>query len=83
MWWTSDWDISNSWLTYWSYCGRRNILIQVEEIVRIVLGLDRDHPIPPLAVGFRDTILLIAAHEVYVHTWPHGGPKSVEQSANP
>lgn len=62
---------------------RRNVLIQTEEVIGIVLGLDGYDAIPSLVISLRHTILFIAAHEVYIHSRFHCGPEFVEECANP
>ena len=40
-------------------------------------------PVPSLVVSLGDALLLVVAHEVYVHTGLHCGPKLIEYSSNP
>jgi len=62
---------------------RRNVLIQPEEVIGIIVRLDRYHSVPPFVIRLRHSVLFISAHEVYVDTWLHCGPKFVEGAANP
>jgi hypothetical protein len=52
---------------------RRNILIQLKEVIGIIVRLDRYYAIPSLVISLSHAILLVGAHEIYVNTWSHGG----------
>lgn len=53
---------------------RLDILIQAEKVAWIILRFDRDHLVPTSLVGFRDAVLLVTTHEIYVHAGFHGRP---------
>src|ERR1700722_5981097 len=61
----------------------RDVLIQSKEVIWVIVGLDRDHPLPAFVVGLGHTFLLIAAHEIYVHARLHRRPKAVKDSTDP
>ncbi len=49
----------------------RNVLIKPKEIAWIIVRFDSDEACPPFAVGLRDSIIFISAHEVDVHPRSH------------
>src|SRR5580704_9308246 len=61
----------------------QNILVQPEEIVWIIMRLDRDHTIPAFVIGLGHTILLVAAHEIDIDPRPHGWAQLGKETANP
>jgi hypothetical protein len=60
-----------------------DVLIQPEEVIGIIVRLDRYDAVPSLVISLRHAILFISAHEVYVNARFHCGPKFFEESANP
>src|SRR5689334_12057102 len=53
---------------------RAYVLIQPKEVLAIVAFFYRDEPLPLFMVCLGHALIFIAAHEIYVHTWPHPRP---------
>jgi len=62
---------------------RRDILIQPEEIVRIVLGLYGSQSFPPISICLGNTIAFVPAHEVHIDSRDHRRSQAVEQIPSP
>src|SRR5436853_4238196 len=62
---------------------RTNVLVQAEEVIRIVMRLNSYQTLPAFLVRFRNPVVLVATHEVDVNAWSHSGAESSEQVSNP
>src|SRR5215472_3362304 len=67
----------------WCCSLRRNVLVQAEEIVGIVVRFYGHEATPPFAVGFWHAVLFVAAHEIHVGAWRHGGTQVSKQLPDP
>jgi hypothetical protein len=64
----AHYQISGAWVYAFL---RRNVLIKSKEIAWIIVRFDSDQACPPFAVGLRNPIIFISAHEVDVHPRSH------------
>src|SRR5579859_755700 len=62
---------------------RSNILVQTEEVVRIIMRFDRYHALPACQVSFWHSLLLISTHEIYVDARCHRGSQLLKERASP
>src|SRR5215472_13075842 len=61
----------------------RNVLIQAEEIVRVVCGLNGPQALPSMAIRLRDSVAFVPTHEIHINAGDHCRTQAAEQISRP